>query len=161
MRFRKRDDPRVADELRFHRDRMIEDYLARGLSRHEAERRAFLDFGNMPQIEEAVRDVRGRWLDDLATDLRYTIRTLRRAPGFTAVAVLSFALGIGANAAIFTLINAVMLRTLPVREPHRLVQSSRQSSRRGVLSLVRAVPRQREVDFGRVRAGDREPGRGR
>ena len=63
--------------------------------------------------------------EDLAKDLRYTLRTLRRSPGFSTVATLSFALGIGANVAIFTLINAVMLRTLPVREPHRLVQITR------------------------------------
>jgi predicted permease len=133
---RKHRDPRVADELRFHRDRLIENYLAQGLSRQEAERRAFLEFGNVPQIEEAVRDVRGRWLDDLATDVRYAVRTLRRTPGFTAVAVLSFALGIGANAAIFTLINAVMLRTLPVREPNRLVQITRLlDGRPGVVSF--------------------------
>jgi len=132
----RRRDPRVADELRFHRDRLIEDGLANGLSRQEAERRAFLQFGNVRQIEEAVRDVRGRWLDDLATDLRYATRTLRRTPGFTAVAVLSFALGIGANAAIFTLINAVMLRTLPVARPDQLVQITRLlDNRPGVLSL--------------------------
>lgn len=125
MWFSKRRDPRIADEVRFHRDRLIDDYMASGIDRKEAERRAFLEFGNVAQIEEACRDVRGRWVDDLAKDLRYTFRTLRRNPGFPAVAVLSFALGIGANAAIFTLINAVMLRTLPVKEPDRLVQITR------------------------------------
>src|SRR6266496_1030104 len=113
---------RLGDEVRFHRDRLIEDYMAAGMDRKEAERRAFLEFGNVPQIEEACRDVHGRWLEDLAKDLRYTVRTLRRNPGFSIVAVVSLALGIGANAAIFTLINAVMLRTLPVHEPDRLVQ---------------------------------------
>ena len=125
MWFPKWRDPRLRDEIRFHRDRLIEDYMAAGMDRQEAERRAFLEFGNVEQIEEACRDARGRWLDDLARDLRYTLRALRRNPGFAAVAVLSFALGIGANAAIFTLINAVMLRTLPVREPDRLVQLTR------------------------------------
>src|SRR5713226_2579362 len=117
MWFSTRRDPRLGDEVRFHRDRLIEDYMASGMDRTEAERRAFLEFGNVAQIEEACRDVRGRWLEDLARDLRYTLQTLRRNPGFSAVAVLSFALGIGANVAIFTLINAVMLRTLPVKEP--------------------------------------------
>ena len=125
MWFRTRRDPRLGDEVRFHRDRLIEDYMAWGLDRKEAERRAFLEFGNVAQIEEACRDVRGRWLDDLAKDVRYTLRTLRRNPGFSLIGVLSFALGIGANAAIFTLINAVMLRTLPVKEPNRLVQITR------------------------------------
>ena len=125
MWFGRRRDPRIGDELRFHRDRLIDDYMAAGMDRAEATRQAFLRLGNVAQVEEAVRDVRGRWLEDLAKDLRYTLRTLRRSPGFSIVATLSFALGIGANVAIFTLINAVMLRTLPVREPHRLVQITR------------------------------------
>ena len=98
------------------------------MDRAEAERRAFLEFGNPPQIEEAVRDVRGRWLDDFRRDLRYAVRTLGRNRGFAAVSVLSLALGIGANAAIFSLINAVMLRALPVPEPDRLVQIARVSA---------------------------------
>ncbi|HZM59606.1 MAG TPA: permease prefix domain 1-containing protein, partial [Vicinamibacterales bacterium] len=87
--------PRINDELRFHRDRLIDDYVASGMDRREAERRAFLEFGNAATIEESVRDVRGRWLDDLSKDLTYAFRTLRRAPAFTVVAVLSLALGIG------------------------------------------------------------------
>src|SRR5262245_52476663 len=122
MRFRPRQDPRVADELRFHRDRLVNDYLAAGLPRHEAERRATVEFGSLAGIEGAVRDVRGRRLDDLAADVRYTLRTLRRTPAFAVAAVLTFALGIGANVAIFSLINALLLRALPVREPDRLVR---------------------------------------
>ncbi len=124
-RFRSRRAPQIHDEIQFHRDRLIEDFIAAGLTRGEAERRAFLEFGGVPQIEEAVRDVRGRWLEDLAKDLRYAFRTLGRNPGFAVVAVLLLALSIGANGAIFSLINAVMLRTLPVREPERLVQIAR------------------------------------
>ncbi len=125
MWFSRRRDPRIGDEVRFHRDRLIDDYVAAGMDRTEAARRAFLEFGNVAQIEETIRDVRGRWLEDLARDLRYALQTLRRDPGFSIVAVLSLALGIGANAAIFTLINAVMLRTLPVKDPDRLVQITR------------------------------------
>jgi predicted permease len=127
MWFKSRRDPRVRDEISFHRDRLIEDYMAAGMDRPDAERRAFLEFGNAAQIEEGVRDVRGRWLDDLGRDLRYALRTLGRNRGFAAVAVLSLALGIGANVAIFSLINAVMLRPLAVREPDRLVQIARVS----------------------------------
>jgi len=137
MMWRTRRDPRIADEIRFHRDRLIEGYVASGMDRSEAERRAFLEFGNAVAIEESVRDARGRWLDDLSKDLAYALRTLRRSPGFSFVAVLSLALGIGANAAIFSLISAVMLRTLPVKDPGRLVQITRDlNGRPGQVSYV-------------------------
>src|SRR5438045_238290 len=125
MWFNKSRDPRLRDEIGFHRDRLIEDYVADGMSRQDAERRAFLEFGNAAQIEEACLDARGRWADDFAKDLRYARRILRHNPVFSVVAVLSLALGIGANAAIFSLVNAVMLRSIPVRQPGTLVQITR------------------------------------
>jgi predicted permease len=128
LRWRSRRDPRIDDELRFHRDRLIDDYVAAGMARGDAERRAFLEFGNTVAIREQVRDVRGRWLDDFANDLTYALRTLRRSPTFALVAVLSLTLGIGANAAIFAVVNAVMLRSLPVKEPDRLIQITRTRS---------------------------------
>jgi hypothetical protein len=92
----------------------------------EARRRARVEFGGAAQIKEDLRDVhRPRWLADLRMDLVYAARTLRRSPGFLACAVLTLALGIGANTAIFSLIDALMLRPMPVREPSRLVQITR------------------------------------
>ena len=116
---------RARDELTFHRDTLIQDYVAAGMDRKAAERRAFLEFGNVSAIEETSRDVRGRWLDDFVKDGSYALRTLRRNPAFATVAVLSVALAIGANTAIFSLVNAVLLRPLPVHEPERLVQITR------------------------------------
>ena len=89
---------------------------------HEAERRARLEFGAIEATKDECRQAWGlQWMDELRADLRLTFRTLRRNPGFAAIAILSLALGIGANTAIFGLMDAVMLRLLPVRDPGRLV----------------------------------------
>jgi predicted permease len=112
-------------ELRDHLDRLTQDLIASGVEPDEARRRAKLQFGGIEQIKEECRDVRGRWFEDFLKDLQYAVRVLRRTPGFLAVAVLSLGLGIGANTAIFSLINAVMLRSLPVRNPGALVQLTR------------------------------------
>src|SRR5262249_12367761 len=126
MRIRKRNHrDRLDAELRDHLERMAAEFAAEGCDAAEARRRARLEFGGLEQIKEECRDVRGRWLADFGRDLRHCARTLRRSPGFFAVAVGSLALGIGANTAIFSLINAVMLRTLPVKAPERLAQIAR------------------------------------
>lgn len=109
-------------EFQYHLDRRVEDLMRSGLSESEARRRSALEFGGVAQVQEEVRDAWfWRWVDNCGRDFRYAIRTLLRSPGFTAAAVLSLALGIGANAAIFSLFDQVLLRLLPVREPERLV----------------------------------------
>ena len=94
----------------------------KGLSPAEARRTALLEFGSVIEVEESFRDVRGRWLSDLVSDLRYALRSLGRNPAFTAAAVLSLAAGIGANTAIFSVVNSILLRPRPVANPDQLVE---------------------------------------
>ena len=110
-------------ELRDHIERQTADYVAAGLGAAEARRRAVLEFGGLEQRKEECRDARGtRLVSDLAQDLRYGLRMLRKSPGFTFVAIASLALGIGANTAIFTLVDSLILRALPVRDAGALVR---------------------------------------
>jgi predicted permease len=109
------------DELQLHLDHQTAKLERAGLSPEEARRLARLAIGGVEHVKEECRDMRGtRWIEDLTQDLRYGVRQLRFSPGFTAVAVASLALGIGANTAIFQLFNAVQLRTLPVERPEEL-----------------------------------------
>jgi predicted permease len=111
------------DELRLHVENEARKYECSGLTPQEARRRARLALGGVEQVKEDCRDARGtRWVEDLGQDLRYGIRQLRFNIGFAAVAVGSLALGIGANTAIFQLVNAVRLRTLPVERPSELAE---------------------------------------
>jgi len=113
-------------ELQYDIDLRIATLEAQGVAPQEAARRARIEFGGADEIKEACRDARGaRWLDDLVRDSRYGLRTLGRSPVFTSVAILSLALGIGANTAIFSLMDRVMFRTMPVRQPEQLVQITR------------------------------------
>jgi putative ABC transport system permease protein len=109
-------------ELRYHVDRRIEDLIKDGLSEPEARRQASLDFGGVPQVQEAVRDTWiWRWLDTLVRDVRYAIRSLIKSWGFALGAGAVLALAIGANIAIFSVVNAVLLQPLPYPDAERLV----------------------------------------
>jgi len=120
---RKSMETALDDELRAHLDHQVQKYVQSGLSLGEARRRARLEFGGLDQVKEECRDARGvNFMETMIQDLRYALRTLRKTPGFTAVAVISLGLGIGANTAIFQLLDAVRLRSLPVANPHELVE---------------------------------------
>jgi predicted permease len=111
------------EELQEHFDRQVEKHLKDGVTREEAIRLARLEFGGDEQLKEECREARGTHLiESFVQDIRYALRILARTPVITCVAILSLALGIGANTAIFSLIDSVMLRMLPVEKPEELVQ---------------------------------------
>ena len=118
---RKRVEQELDDEFQFHLEQLTEAGIGRGLTEGEARREALRALDNIPLRKEECRDWRGfRLLDDLAQDLRYATRTLRRAPAFAAVAIVSLALGIGANTAIFSVMDVLLLRPLAVPQADRL-----------------------------------------
>src|SRR5690348_8273835 len=109
------------DELAFHVAERIDELIAAGMPEREARNEALRRFGNYTVQKEKTRDMDiAGYMESAFADVRYGLRQLRLSPGFTTVAVLSLALGIGANTAIFQLIDAIRLRSLPVREPSHL-----------------------------------------
>ena len=115
-------DRDMAAEMRAHLEEQTRRNLAAGMNERDAHAAAHRQFGGVAQIQERARDARGwRWLEDALRDLRLAARTLRQHPGFTTVAVLSLALGIGANTAVFSLVDDVLWKMLPVKNPQELV----------------------------------------
>lgn len=130
---RHRTDRDLAAELESHLQFHIDDNLCAGMSPEEARRQALLKLGGLDQTKESVRDRRGLpWLDSLIYDTRFALRMLRKNPGFTTVAILTLALGIGANTAIFSLVNTVLLAPLPYKNVDRLVWVWGRSARTGL-----------------------------
>ncbi len=144
----------LARSLASHLALLEDDFQRRGMTSEEARRAARHALGGVEQTKEIHRDARSfPWLDDARRDLHYAVRTLRKTPGFAAVVVLTLALGIGANTAIFSLMDALLLRSLPVRDPQRLVELMMVLRSGDVWEsfsypLVRALADQRDVFSG-------------
>jgi putative ABC transport system permease protein len=131
------------EEIRFHLDQQTEKNRRAGMSAEEARRQALLRFGGREHVRETTRDeIRPALLEDSVRDVRHGLRVLRRAPGFTAAALLTLALGIGATSAIFSVVRTVVLQPLPYREPDRLVsvwETNRGGTTRNVIAPANFV----------------------
>jgi putative ABC transport system permease protein len=144
-------DQELDDELRDHLERKAEEYFAKGIAAEDARRRARLDLDGIEQTKEKCRDARRvNWIQDFVQDLRVGLRMLRKSAGFSAVAIATLGLGIGATTAIFSIVNAVLLSPLPFPKPDRLVRIAFNEPGLGLRDVPFSVP---ELDDLRNRAG--------
>src|SRR6476620_6816466 len=128
-------------ELQFHLDRDIAEYINNGMSPDEARNAALKAFGGLDQSKERSRDARRvRFIENLLADARYSFRLLTKSPAFTFVVLLTLALGIGANTAIFSFANGILLRPLPYPQSDRLVVLDETALKRGANSMMVSYP---------------------
>ena len=138
---RRQQDVDLDDEIRTHLDLLAAEYERRGMTSHDARLAARRAFGGVPQMKEAYRDGYGlRWLEDARRDIHYALRTLRRAPAFAGAAVLTMAIGLTAVVVIFAILNAFMLRPMPVDHPEELVSLSTGPDRHGGITHGMSFP---------------------
>jgi predicted permease len=148
MLSKRRAERELAEELQYHIEAQAQENLGKGMSESEARRTALLAFGGLDKFREQCREAqRMIWAENLFADVRYALRAMRRSPGFTAVAITTLALGVGANSTIFSVANAMLFRRLPVRAPEQLVLLSetngiqtRTRTRYQVYQSLRQVP---------------------
>ncbi|MGQ0537872.1 MAG: ADOP family duplicated permease [Gemmatimonadaceae bacterium] len=144
-----RADDDLREELQSHIEMQTAENIQRGMAPDAARRQALLAAGGLTQAAEAVRDQRGLpWLESAAADVKYALRTLRHSPAFTSVVVITLALGIGANTAIFSVIRGVLLKPLPHREGHRLVYLRHSMDGPGGANIAFSVPEVRDFRSG-------------
>ncbi|MGH7718345.1 MAG: ABC transporter permease, partial [Gemmatimonadaceae bacterium] len=144
-----RADDDLRAELQSHIEMETAEYIRRGMRREEARRKAMLSAGGLTQAAEAVRDQRGLpWLESIAADFKYAVRSLRHSWAFAAIVVITLALGIGANTAIFSVVRGVLLKPLPHRDGDRLVYLRHSMDGPGGASIAFSVPEVRDFRNG-------------